>query len=582
MGRIIKLSEDVIKKIAAGEVVERPASVVKELIENSIDASATAIYIDVLGGGLKQIKVVDNGIGMTKEDALLSFERYTTSKIKSTEDLYRITTLGFRGEALASIAAVSRLTIITRTKEEKIGTKVIVEGGVLKKVEPIGCKPGTTIIVKDLFFNVPVRRKFLKSPSTEFGHIADIVTKYSFLYLNIHFKLTHNGRLIISSPASKSLIDKVSFIYGNDIALNMINVDEKKERLRVWGVTSKPSISRATRDYIITFVNGRYVANALLYRAIDEAYFTLLPEGRYPITIINIEIPPEDVDVNIHPTKREIRFHNPDIVYNIVKDGIRNCLLREKLQPEISEKQLHAVEAQQIEVRKVKSPKEIIDTTITEKGVQTTLVDIHDFLKVEHMPKFETPWRILGQVANVFIIATDDDSIYIIDQHAAHERIQFEKFCKEYKENRIKSQELLEPYMIDVAPQKIELLKNLLDYLKTFGIDIDYFGGNTFIVRSVPVIIKEIATKDEIKDFIDELLSLKDVKVGRLPKEKEIISMIACKSAIKAGEPLTMEKMRKIIYELFSLTENPFTCPHGRPTIIEIKKKKLYRLFKRS
>ncbi|MGQ4832888.1 MAG: DNA mismatch repair endonuclease MutL [Candidatus Asgardarchaeia archaeon] len=587
MGTIIELPEEVVKKIAAGEVVERPASVVKELVENSIDAQANVITIEIMDGGVKEIKVVDNGIGMSREDAILACKRHTTSKIRTADDLKNIKTLGFRGEALASIAAVSKTTIITRRKDDEIGTKVTVEGGVIKNVEPIGCNVGTTVIVRDLFYNVPVRRKFLKSPATEFEHIADVVARYSFLYLYVHFKLKHNGRTIIASPATSNLIDKVSYIYGTNVARSLIQVNEEKGNLRIIGVASKPNLSRSTRDYITTFVNGRYVINQVLYRAVDEAYFTLLPEKRYPIVIFNLEIPPNEVDVNIHPSKREIRFHNPEEVYNFVRDSIRNALLRERLQPEISEKLKSElateIKAFQEEPSSVLTAKALETNKSKAKMIkQTTLEEISGLEEIKKKRKYRIPWKILGQVGNVFIVATDGENIFIIDQHAAHERIQFERLLREYYKDRIRSQELLEPYVLDFPPQKIEPLKNILSFLKSIGIDIDFFGGNTFLVRAVPVIIKRFVDKETIRDFIDDLLNFEEIKKGKLPNERDVIALMACRSAIKAGDALSHEQMEKLIYDLFSTTENPYTCPHGRPTILELRKEKLYKLFKRT
>ena len=586
LGNIIELPEEVVKKIAAGEVVERPASVVKELVENSLDAKSNVINVEVINGGLKEIKVIDNGIGMSEEDAILACRRHTTSKIRTADDLKHIKTLGFRGEALASIAAVSKVTIITRRKEDPVGTKVIVEGGKLKKVEPIGCNVGTTVIVKDLFYNVPVRRKFLKSTAKEFEYIADVVARYSFLYLNVHFTLKHNGRNIITSPATTKLVDKVSYVYGINVAKSLIEISEQKDQLTITGVASKPHISRATRDYITTFVNGRYVISQILYRAIDEAYFTLLPEKRYPIVIFNLEIPPEEIDVNIHPSKREIRFHNTEQVYNFVKESIRNALLREKLQPEITERVKTQLKSQVQKVHEIVEADVVTNNQMKRGNIglmrQETLTEIASVEEVKKPSKYKIPWKILGQVGNVFIVATDGENIFIIDQHAAHERVQFERLLREYYKDRIKSQELLEPYVLDFPPQKVDSLKNLLDFLRNMGIDIEFFGGNTFLVRTVPVIIKRFVDKETIRDFVDDLLDFAEIKKGRLPNERDAIALMACRSAIKAGDPLSQEQMEKLIYELLSTTENPYTCPHGRPTILELRKEKLYKLFKRT
>ena len=445
---------------------------------------------------------------------------------------------------------------------------------------------GTTVIVKDLFYNVPVRRKFLKATAKEFEYIADVIARYSFLYLNVHFTLKHNGRAIITSPATTKLVDKVSYVYGVNIAKSLIEISEQKDQLAITGVASKPYISRATRDYITTFVNGRYVISQMLYRAIDEAYFTLLPEKRYPIVIFNLEIPPEEIDVNIHPSKREIRFHDTEQVYNFVKESIRNALLREKLQPEITERVKTELKSQVQKVREIVEADVVANYQMKRGNVglmrQETLTEITSVEEVKKSSRYRIPWKILGQVGNVFIVATDSENIYIIDQHAAHERVQFERLLREYYKDRIKSQELLEPYVLDFPPQKVDSLKNLLGFLRNMGIDIEFFGGNTFLVRAVPVIIKRFVDKETIRDFIDELLDFAEIKKGRLPNERDAIALMACRSAIKAGDPLSHEQMEKLLYELLSTTENPYTCPHGRPTILELRKEKLYKLFKRT
>ncbi|MCD6484630.1 MAG: DNA mismatch repair endonuclease MutL [Candidatus Odinarchaeota archaeon] len=587
MGKIKKLDPITIKRIAAGEVVERPASVVKELIENSLDANAKTIFVDILKGGLKRIKVVDDGEGMTYEDAQLAFERYATSKIRSSEDLFNINTLGFRGEALASIAAVSRVTLITRHKDSDIGTKVVVEGGVIKKVDRVGCQVGTSVTVDDLFFNVPARRKFLKSPMSEFSHIADVVMRYSLLYVDVFFRLTHNSKVILSSPSARDLIEKIYYVYGKDVAEHMVKIDYHNESIKITGYVSKPAVSRATRSAINFFVNGRYVVSSLLYKALKEAYHTILPDDRYPIAVINIEIDPSKVDVNIHPTKREVKFDDEDFIFTTVKTAARDVLLKERLEPDIRERELRVTtpeKSMSVTPSEIKSIPEITQSQLSQipKSYQTKLVDLAELPSTEPEIKYKLPWKIVGQIAKIFIVAYDDTNLYIIDQHAAHERILFERFYKEYKSEKVQKQELLEPLTIEVGPAEASILKENLDYLVKFGFDISYFGSNTFLVRAVPVILKKTTDKKVILDLIDELFSSGGVKTGRLPPEREIIATIACHSAIRAGEILDFEQMSKLIKELLSEPENPFTCPHGRPTVLTIPFTRLYHLFKRT
>ena len=587
MGKIKKLDPITIKRIAAGEVVERPASVVKELVENSIDANAKKIFIDILKGGLKRIKVVDDGEGMTYEDAQLAFERYATSKISNSEDLFHINTLGFRGEALASISSVSRVTLITRHKDSDIGTKVVVEGGVIKKVERVGCQVGTSITVDDLFFNVPARRKFLKSAMSEFSHIADVVMRYSLVYVDIFFRLTHNNKVVLSSPSAHDLIEKIYYVYGKDVAEHMVKIDFSNESLKITGYTSKPAVSRATKSAINFFVNGRYVISPLLYKALKEAYHTILPDDRYPIAVLNIEIDPTKVDVNIHPTKREVKFDDETLIFESIKKAVRDVLLKERLEPDIREKELKISTPESIyssKPLKLESSHEQTQLPVYHaiKSYQTKLVDLAKIPSGKSEIKYNLPWKIVGQIAKIFIVAYDDTNVYIIDQHAAHERILFERFYKEYNSGKIKKQELLEPLTIEVSPAEASLLKENLSYLLKFGLDISYFGANTFLIRAVPVILKKTISQKVILDLIDDLFSSGDIKTGRIPSEREIIATIACHSAIRAGEILDTEQMSKLIKELLTEPENPFTCPHGRPTVLTIPFTRLYHLFKRT
>ena len=582
MGRIIELPSELVEKIAAGEVIERPASVVKELIENSIDAEATNIAIDIVDSGLKEIRVIDNGIGMSKEDAILSVKRHTTSKIHNLEDLHKIRTLGFRGEALASISAVSKLTIITKTEDDQIGTRIYVEASDIKSIEPIGCPVGTTVIVRDLFYNVPARKKFLKSKKQELSYIIDIVTRYALINEKIGFTLRHNGRVIISSPSANDILEKILHIYGREIASNMIKVELHRDYLGIRGYTSKPFINRASRSNMNIYVNKRYIYHRVLYKAVEEAYFTLLPEGKYPICVINLEIDPALIDVNIHPTKREIRFYNDSDVFNFVRDAIRETLLQERLIPEIEIKKSPASQIQKNEV--TKSLKERIPVTpkVSPKKIRANEALLTDFLTMEtkKMPFTEKGWKILGQVNDLFIIATDDTDIFIIDQHAAHERIQFEKFYKEFQSKNIKRQELIEPIIIEFNPREMQTIRNNIEYLEKLGFTIEMFGDQEILVRSVPVIIKKVASKEVLKELLDEFLSLGNVKLGRLPPQKDVIALIACKSAIKAGKKLLPYEMVNLINELLRC-EDPYTCPHGRPTILVLQNKTLLKYFKR-
>lgn len=592
MGKVIKLDRLLIERIAAGEVVERPASVVKELIENSIDAGADIIKIDISDAGLKKIRVTDNGIGMEQDDAVLALERYTTSKIKNLEDLERITTLGFRGEALASISAVSRMVIITRTKNSDIGTKVTAEAGVIKNVEPIGAPVGTSVTVYDLFFNAPARLKFLKSKMIELSHIVDVVTKYALIFPEISFELIHDGSVLISSPKSENILEKLVHIYGTDIARNMVEVDGSTNGVHLFGYTSKPAITRSTRKGMHIYVNRRFVISDLFYKAILDGYRSMFFKGRYPICVLNIDLDPSDIDVNVHPSKLEVKFKDSDKIFNLISSTVRNALLSTELEPEVRvERVIEETLPKKIEIGESLTPLKDIKKTVeptsipqTKSLIQTTLEKtVLGEKEIKALSeKYKLPWTLVGQVARLFIIAFDNENVYIIDQHAAHERILYESFLNEYESGKIKIQNLLEPVLISLSFKEALVLMDNLETLKSLGFDISPFGENSFLIRAVPVIMKKTATTSDLQEFIDELLNLEDVKKKNFPAVHKIISLIACKSAIKDNDILDHETMAKLIKDLHTIPKDPYHCPHGRPTILTIPLKRLWHLFKRT
>ena len=578
MPRIIKLDKNVIERIAAGEVVERPASVVKELIENSIDAGASRILIEVQGAGLKKIRVSDDGIGMDKEDAVLAVQRYTTSKIRSPEDLERIVTLGFRGEALASIGAVSFLKIITRTHDSEIGTEVSVEGGTIKRVEPVGCSPGTTVIVENLFFNAPARKKFLKSADVELSEIVNTVTRYVLAYPHISFRLISDGKVLISSPAARDLLEKILHIYGRRVSEAMIKVEYEADGVKITGYTSKPDVTRGTRSHMNIYVNGRPVIDETLYKAILDAYGPTLPKRRYPICVLNLEIDPSRVDVNVHPTKREVRFDNPDLVYNALRDAIRNSLFSQKAVPAPEEKTFIMPPEMRESERRLPEVKQIPLTSIRVEGLQTKLEEFEE--REKEVVSRGVTWKIAGQVADSFIIAYDDENMYVIDQHAAHERVIFERLRRRRMEKGIKKQSLLAPIVVELPPAEAEFLRRNIEYFKSFGIDVAEFGGNSFIIRALPATITSVDEKS-VREFLMELLTSNGRVRRKVPSSDEVLATIACRSAIKAGEKLDPETMRKILQDLLREVKNPFICPHGRPTIAVFPISRLKKLFKR-
>ncbi|MHA1230177.1 MAG: DNA mismatch repair endonuclease MutL [Candidatus Helarchaeota archaeon] len=585
------LDESLIKKIAAGEVIERPASVVKELIENSIDAYASKIDIIIQEGGLKEITVIDNGHGMSRRNAELAFERHSTSKIKNTDDLFRINSFGFRGEALASIAAVSRVELKTRTKNSEIGTLVIIEGGKKLKIDEIGCAVGTEISVKNLFFNVPVRKKYLKSASTEFGHITEIVSLMAFANPEISFRLVHNSHEILILPGTGKLLENIARRYGNNVAKNMVEINYKNDWIQITGYTSNLQEFRASKYYITIIVNKRVIKNQTITNAILDAYRTRLMKNKYPITILNITIDPQLVDVNVHPTKKEVRFQNENQLYDIVQEAIENTLNKIKEIKKVRfEKQESLQAIEPIDGIKKEVKKEVKRTTYSKKSSseQMTLFDKldaiakkesvleHKFIETKKLP----PMRYVGQIFDTYLVAYNDQNFYLIDQHAAHERIRFDKILQSSETSPKKVQKLISPIKVELIPDKSIDLNKILSILRDFGFDITHFGGTTYLINKVPVIIKKVLDINQIKDLIDEILhikgklSLKDIKI-------EIAQLIACKGAIKANTPLSAAIAKKILDDLGNCN-NPFSCCHGRPTIISFSKNDVEKKFKRN
>ncbi|MHA1299723.1 MAG: DNA mismatch repair endonuclease MutL [Candidatus Helarchaeota archaeon] len=578
-GKVRVLDENLRNKIAAGEVIERPVSVVKELIENSIDAGATSISVRLLEGGKKLIEIIDDGEGMTYQDAILSVERYATSKISDISDLKSLRTFGFRGEALSSIAAVSILEIITKTVDSDTGIKIIIKAGKIEETSEIGCNKGTSISVKNLFFNLPARRKYLKSIDTELGHIIDIVSKYALIFPNISFKLTHNNKDILFSPKSSqnitklSYLENISYIYGRDIAKEMIPIEFVNE-IEIHGFIGKPSIYKTTRDYQAIYVNNRYIKSNLISRAIEDAYGSLIPKKRFPIVIISIFINPELIDVNIHPTKREIRFLNENIVYQKVFSVISEKLQKSKIIP--------VQETPKIKKKKIVKPKlyftkeKTLDSILQPDNLQR----ITQPQKILISKKEDFPLMyLIGQFHNTYIITQNENNLFLIDQHAAAERIQYEKILKKY--NKLaKSQNLLNPITYDVSQKEALFLQKSknLEILTKFGFDIKHFGGNTFIIRSVPVVFGKILNEKVILEFLN------DLNVGKEDFKSDIRDLIfktmACHSSIRAGQILTLKKMEQLIKELKKCND-PFSCPHGRPTIISFNMNFLEKKFKR-
>lgn len=590
MGIIKILDKELVGKIAAGEVVERPASVVKELIENSLDAGARKILIEVKEGGKSLIKVEDDGSGIAEDDMTILAQRHSTSKLNSAEDLFKISSFGFRGEALSSIAAVSELTIKSKTANSISGMKLTFdEEG--RTLEPTACPKGTIVEVKNLFYNTPARKKYLKGIEPELREIEDIITRYALSFPEVFFKLTHGGNTLLSSPSTSNTLSNISNIYGNSVAKNLLQVDHVQEGITVMGSISRPSLTKPNRDTISIFINRRYITSRLIIEAIEEAYRTLLTVGRHPIAILNVTIEPGEIDVNVHPAKREIKFSHEhriyDAVYNAVKKTLsENELIKEAEFPKsrqdvlISKQELpkradkqSGPAAFQSEMKNGAAGLKDGKTFYTQqKSEQLMLKEAEPLIKKQNLPGM----RIAAQLLDTYIIAEGEDCIYLIDQHAAQERVNYEKFMKGLTSDTISTQVLLKPILIELEPKQHTLVMDNLEVLKKIGFEVADFGTGSVIVKSFPIIIPK-QDRQLVLDIIDELESAKN----KITEEREkLLIMRACKASVKANQQLTISELSKIIEEL-SVTDSPYTCPHGRPVIIRLTKYELEKMFKR-
>jgi DNA mismatch repair protein MutL len=587
------LPPQVASKIAAGEVVERPASVAKELIENAIDAGAKDIRIEIRKGGRRLIRVSDDGCGISSEEAPLAFQHHATSKISSEDDLARITTLGFRGEALASIAAVSQVTMVTRTEHEPAGTLLRLEGGELVRHERHGTRLGTVITVENLFYNTPARLKFLRTEATEGSHIVKLVSAYALANPELRFTLVDNSRLSLQTLGSGKLYDVLVKVLGLEVAQQMLEIQPQARPptdedglaasavgIVVHGYVGGPSLHRSTRTHQLFFVNRRWISDRSLSYAVTEAYRTLIPTGRHPITVLSIHLDPAEVDVNVHPTKREVRFRSPRGVFTAVQRAVRHAIIGQapvsmmRGQPaavvprDLPRQQLPLVRsARQIELTRSQMAMEIQRTADMEPAT------VPGAPMSEQLPML----RVLGQVRQMYIIAEGPDGLYLIDQHAAHERILFEHLWAEQKAMSVSAQTLLEPLTFELLPQQRGLLDPILEQLAGFGFDIAPFGGSTYLIRAIPAALRP----EKVPEVIGELLEAANEGVPSAPSAEHTLYTIVCHSAIRAGQTLTLDEARELIRQLES-TAAPYTCPHGRPTMIHLSSAQLERSFGRS
>ncbi len=676
MGSIVLLDDLTINQIAAGEVIERPANVVKELVENSLDANATSVSVEIENGGITYMRITDNGKGIEPDDIDLAFERHATSKIRKAEDLIRVSTMGFRGEALASIAAIAKIEMITRTKNNETGTKVIVEGGRVLLKEECGAPLGTTIIIRELFYNTPVRYKFLKKDFTEGGYIETAVERIALIHPEVGFKLTNNKKEVLHTSGNGNMTDVVYNVFGKDIASNLVDVDFQYENIRVTGVVGKPEIARSNRSNQLFYVNGRFIKDKTLSAAAEEAYRTMIPHGKFGFCVLNINIPPEQVDVNVHPAKLEVRFSEEGKVFKAIHYAIKNTLLgvdlvreddeneyipgvqniqteenanvsdtfKSKVVPISNEgtsqkrtlfdifkgKQEKNIPVKEealkdneyiIEVTqksdtdkksfmnnlttnsesKITRPIEIrnpeesdtlqkLETNVGQEDVYTNNKDTNDVITQENQMKtfFEKDfsekapipeYKLIGVAFDTYILLQMDDDIYILDQHAAHERVLYEKIKENfYRSGGKEVQMLLLPDILEVSKKDMHIIKDHIDLFEQAGFALEEFGENTIKINGVPVICYEMDTKALFLDILDGI----DIttRTNKQDIEEKFIATVACKAAVKANMKLDEREIRGLLDQML-LLDNPFTCPHGRPTAIRITKNELEKKFGR-
>ncbi len=592
MGNIKVMSENLANKIAAGEVVEKCASVVKELVENSIDAEATIIKIELQNGGLKLIKVTDNGKGMDEKDALLAFQRHATSKLIHEDDLFFINTLGFRGEALPSIASVSELEMYTCNKD--VGTHILIKGGKLVTNEPSDARIGTSISVSNLFYNTPARLKYLKSEQSELGNTVAFIEKLSFAHPEISFELINNDKTVVKTSGSNNLLKTIHEIYGLNVSSKMMELSVKNDDYEVEGYICKPEILKSNKNHITTIVNGRVVKNFELNKAINEAYFRYKPDIKFPVAVIKIETDPTLIDVNIHPTKQDIKMSKMDELCNMLISSIKDILQKELLIPNAlkAEAVMEPIENTLI---KNDAVNKVLEASLPKNLNEDIQIELNLNIKEEETSYEESPkedntvitnpefkklkLEVIGQALGTYIVAQTEDGLYLIDQHAAEERVNYEKVTKEFENQEIKTQETLIPITIELSTSDFIKIKRHLNILEDMGFKIEEFGLNTYTIKEHPSWLKEGHEVEIINNIFDSIIEVGD-KFDRIKFNNYVIATIACKMSVRANTRLSMEAMERIIEDLMKC-ENPYNCAHGRPSIIKFSNYDLEKMFKR-
>ena len=633
MNKIQVLDQITIDKIAAGEVIERPASIVKELVENSIDAGATAVTAEIKEGGISYIRIADNGSGIEKSQVPSAFLRHSTSKIRTAEDLTHIASLGFRGEALSSIAAVSQVELITKTEAETFGTVYRIAGGKEESMEDTGARDGTTFLVRQLFYNTPARRKFLKTPMTEAGHVSDLMTRLALSHPEISFQFINNGQSKLHTSGNGNLKDVIYHVYGREIAANLLEVDHEEKGIHITGYLGAPLISRGNRNFETYFINGRYIKNQVVYKAIEDAYKDFSMQHKYPFVVLHIAIDGTAVDVNVHPAKMELRFGNQQEVYNAVFAAVDQTLHKKELIPDVKleepakipeepvpggvsfktsvpapaklaaeqkepprerdldyfmeemkkrvrsyhEQNSAAEVKEQGEIFKPKRQMDRIREAAAYAAKEPRQMELFEgnLLKGENRPDYQ----LVGQVFDTYWIVQQEDRMYIIDQHAAHERVLYEKILQSMKTREFTSQMISPPIILNLTMQESDLLKKYMDRFTRIGFEFEEFGQESYAVRAVPGNLFHIAKKELLLEMLD---SLSDEITRNHSSDliDEKIASMSCKAAVKGNMRLTAQEADALIGELLTL-ENPYHCPHGRPTIIAMSKRELEKKFKR-
>jgi DNA mismatch repair protein MutL len=615
------LDQYTIDNIAAGEVVERPSSVVKELVENAVDAKANAITVEMKEGGTKFIRVTDNGIGIEKEQIPTAFLRHATSKIRNVDDLLNVSSLGFRGEALSSIAAVGQVELISKTADSLAGSRYEIHGGKEIAFEEIGCPEGTTFIVRNLFYNVPARRKFLKTSMTEASYVENMIRELAMSHPEISFKLMHNNQNKLATPGNGNLKDVIYHIYGRDIAKNLLECQADTEGIQIEGYIGKPLISRGNRGYENYFINGRYIKSAIISRAIEDAYKTYNMKHKYPFTALMIMVPSETLDVNVHPTKMEVRFSNGELLYRVIFDAVKSSLLGPNLVPNVTlEKQrrtevpivpvvpkkkevpepfererrkqivreAHIGEQSKKEIdrmipsRPVKQSEEpaiskpvLHETPVyqTKEEKQITFLDEPE-VKEEWKPKF----KIIGQLFATYWLLELEDKFYIMDQHAAHEKVNYEKLMVSLEKKEIYSQRLAPPLILSLSMREAQIIKQYQKAFERLGFVIEEFGGREYCIRAVPANLFGLGQQEVFIELLDSVLE--DGVMADMDVISDKLASMACKAAVKGNQNLSRIEVEHLLEELMKC-KNPYTCPHGRPTMISMTKTEIEKKFKR-